>query len=154
MQRRLASSRYAAQRLCGPARALALTGASPSHWLDGRLVLLLTVVCVRGRNGTDCKEPTFWLDYSDTESIIYMVITTVFIVIAFFTIAVFLARRNHPVVRGSSMYICVVMLLAIIWGLSSVFANVGMPTNAKCSLVVIMQTSGFGLLICCLLVKT
>jgi len=46
------------------------------------------------------------------------------------------------------------MLLAIIWGLASVFVAVEMPTDAKCGLYEVMRASSFGLLMCCLLVKT
>ncbi len=110
--------------------------------------------CLPGLLAPDCRRPVFWLEYSDTDAIIYQALSALFLLLACGTAAALLRHAHHPVVRGSNLTLCTVILLANTWGLCSAFVAIGQPTSGKCSLYAIMAATSFALLMCGLLFKT
>jgi len=87
---------------------VALLPPSPSS-SPGWPALFCPCLVAQVSGPADCKEQPFSLGYGETEAIIYMLLSGLFMLIAVFTIGVFVQHRGHPVVRGSSMYVACVM---------------------------------------------
>ncbi|EDQ89952.1 uncharacterized protein MONBRDRAFT_24906 [Monosiga brevicollis MX1] len=113
-----------------------------------------TCGCLEGRVAPDCKQIPVYLDYDDGVAILLEVMSALGQAMAVACGLYLIRHRAHPIVRGTSLTFCLLILFGILIGLSAVWALIGEPSRSKCTLFHFMEGIYFAFIMANLLVKT
>jgi hypothetical protein len=82
---------------------------------------------------TVCQQIPVYLDYGDGVSILLQSLAVAALVVAL-GVGIFLYfNRDHPIVKGTSLTFCLLILLGVILGLTPVWILIGEPTPVRCT---------------------
>ena len=88
-----------------------------------------------------CQQEPVYLAYNDNIAIILETLSLLGFVMALFMGIFLILNRDHPIVKGTSLTFCLLILSGVLLGLMSVWVLAGRPTEAKCTLFVFIEVS-------------
>jgi hypothetical protein len=91
--------------------------------------------------------------YEDGIAILLLTMTGLAIVVTLSVAIFIIVKRQHPIVKGSSLAFCLLVLFGILLGLCATFVLIGRPTSGRCTLYFWINAMSFGIIMTNLLTK-
>jgi hypothetical protein len=106
------------------------------------------------RHRPACQQVPVYLDYGDSVAVFLQTIAVLGLAATVATAIFIYVYRGNPIIRGTSLTFCMLILVGILLGFSTVWVRIGEPSEARCTLFTFMEGLFFGVIMSNLLVKT
>eukprot|EP00048_Salpingoeca_helianthica_P010575 m.151757 g.151757 ORF g.151757 m.151757 type:complete len:1600 (-) comp15098_c0_seq5:30-4829(-) len=110
--------------------------------------------CLPGLLPPDCKQVPYWIDYSYSTAIAFIAASCAIVLVAFIFGFLMVRNSEHAVVKGTSFFFSLSILVGICLGLLSVFILFTKPSNLSCCAYTIVVAMSYCLILGCFIVKT